>query len=395
MRRTLHTVSLTVLAGSALLGLAPGAAEPAAEVSPATVEPGGTLTISVRCDPDGGHPPGTIDASSQAFEAGTVPLRKVTGVDDKVSGPAYRGTARIAAAETFDDDGSHASGKDSTWTVDGTCPAAPGGKGEEWSAAFTVAHGGSGHTPPHKPADEPCGPYEPDYGPRDEPAGELGDGAADAPGGDSTGASAEVPGAETAGEPDGGPTGVAGGDSAGDLGGEVEGEAAGDVGDGPADAPGRDSAGGSAGVPGGEASGEPGGESGGATGGDSAGGSAEVPGAEASGELGGESGRVAGGEASGEPGDELAGVVGGDLAGEVGGEAADGLGEEAAGVSAGGSWQRERECGGAAVQRGVRAGDGGAFTDSVPALVAGGVLIAGAFGAAAHRLLSRGDDPYH
>ena len=38
------------------------------------------------------------------------------------------------------------------------------------------------------------------------------------------------------------------------------------------------------------------------------------------------------------------------------------------------------------VQRGVRAGEGGVFTDSVPALVTGGVLIAGALGAAAHRL---------
>ncbi|WP_329268882.1 hypothetical protein [Streptomyces sp. NBC_01451] len=43
----------------------------------------------------------------------------------------------------------------------------------------------------------------------------------------------------------------------------------------------------------------------------------------------------------------------------------------------------------APVQRGVQAGQGGAFTDSVPALVAGGVLIAGAAGAAVHRLRRR------
>jgi hypothetical protein len=42
----------------------------------------------------------------------------------------------------------------------------------------------------------------------------------------------------------------------------------------------------------------------------------------------------------------------------------------------------------------VRAGDGGAFTDSVPALVAGGVLMAGAFGAAVHRLRTRESDPH-
>ncbi|MFF0359908.1 hypothetical protein [Streptomyces fungicidicus] len=40
----------------------------------------------------------------------------------------------------------------------------------------------------------------------------------------------------------------------------------------------------------------------------------------------------------------------------------------------------------APVPQGVHAGAGGAFTDSVPALAAGGLLIAGAFGAAAHRL---------
>jgi hypothetical protein len=46
-------------------------------------------------------------------------------------------------------------------------------------------------------------------------------------------------------------------------------------------------------------------------------------------------------------------------------------------------------CSGAVIQHGVRAGEGGAFTASVPALVAGGLLIAGAFGAAVHRLRQR------
>ncbi|MFF5157620.1 hypothetical protein ACFY3N_15425 [Streptomyces sp. NPDC000348] len=43
-------------------------------------------------------------------------------------------------------------------------------------------------------------------------------------------------------------------------------------------------------------------------------------------------------------------------------------------------------CPGAPAHHGVHAGGGGAFTDSVPALAAGGLLIAGAFGAAAHRV---------
>ncbi|MFD7684989.1 hypothetical protein, partial [Streptomyces sp. NPDC059781] len=43
-------------------------------------------------------------------------------------------------------------------------------------------------------------------------------------------------------------------------------------------------------------------------------------------------------------------------------------------------------CPTAPAHQGVHAGTGGAFTDSVPALAAGGLLIAGAFGAAAHRV---------
>ncbi|MFJ1962382.1 hypothetical protein [Streptomyces massasporeus] len=232
MRRSLHALSVAVLAGSALVGFAPAVfAEPAAEVSPATVQPGGTLTVSVSCDPTGGPPPDTVDATSQAFDEGTVPLQRVTGNDDEVSGPAYRGTARIASAENFEGD-PDAPGEDSAWSVEGTCPAAPGGEGATWSATFTVAHGSGPHKPSHKPTHEP--PYDPTHPPTHKPCPEP-------------------------------------------------------------------------------------------------------------------------------------------------------------------SHHREShhtECGGPPVQRGVRAGDGGAFTDSVPALVAGGVLIAGAFGAAAHRLRHRESDPH-
>ncbi|MFG2804544.1 hypothetical protein [Streptomyces massasporeus] len=237
MRRSLHALSVAVLAGSALVGFAPAVfAEPAAEVSPATVQPGGTLTVSVICDPTGGPPPDTIDATSEAFDEGTVPLQRVTGNDDEVSGPAYRGTARIASAENFEGD-PDAPAEDSAWSVEGTCPAAPGGEGAIWSATFTVAHGSGPHTPSHKPTHEP--PYDPTRPPTHTPCPEP--------------SHHWMPKA-----PEAHPT----------------------------------------------------------------------------------------------------------------------------------------ECGEAPVRRGVRAGDGGAFTDSVPALVAGGVLIAGAFGAAAHRLRHRESDPH-
>lgn len=228
MRRSLHALSVAVLAGSALVGFAPAVfAEPAAEVSPASVQPGGTLTVSVSCDPTGGSPPDTVDATSQAFDEGTVPLQRVTGNDDEVSGPAYRGTALIASAENFEGD-PDATGEDSAWTVDGTCPAAPGGEGKPWSATFTVTHGSGPHKPSHQPTHQPT--HKPTHKPCPEPSHHR------------------------------------------------------------------------------------------------------------------------------EP--------------------------------------HHSECGTATVQRGVRAGDGGAFTDSVPALVAGGVLIAGAFGAAVHRLRNRESDPY-
>ncbi|GAA4541589.1 hypothetical protein ACFYN9_12320 [Streptomyces collinus] len=227
MRRCLHALSVAVLAGSALVGAAPAVfAEPAAEVSPATVQPGGTVTVSVSCDPTGGPPPDTIDATSQAFDEGTVPLQRVTGNDDEVSGPTYRGTALIASADNFEGD-PDALGQDSAWTVDGTCPAAPGGEGTEWSATFTVAHGGGSHKPSHQPTHHPT--HHPTHKPCPEPSHH--------------------------------------------------------------------------------------------------------------------------------------------------------------------SERHHTECGAAPVQRGVRAGDGGAFTDSVPALVAGGVLIAGAFAAAVHRLRNRESDP--
>ncbi|MFF7734082.1 hypothetical protein [Streptomyces sp. NPDC007984] len=236
MRRSLHALSVAVLAGSALVGFttavsAEPAAEPAVEVSPATVRPGGTLTVTVSCDPTGGPPPGTIDATSEAFDEGTVPLQKVTGTDDEESGPTYRGTARIASAENFEDD-PDAPGEDSAWSVEGTCPAPPGGEGAIWSATFTVGHGSAPHKPSHQPTHEP--PYVPVRPPTHKPCPEP----------------------------------------------SHHGE------------------------------------------------------------------------------------------------------------------QHRTECGGPPAHRGVRAGDGGAFTDSVPALVAGGVLIAGAFGAAAHRLRHREGDPH-
>ncbi|MFJ6658242.1 hypothetical protein ACIQNG_18035 [Streptomyces sp. NPDC091377] len=70
-------------------------------------------------------------------------------------------------------------GKDSAWSVDGTCPGARGGKGKVWSATLTVKREGGGTathrpTPPRPcptPRDShsghdstPCTPPKPDHG---------------------------------------------------------------------------------------------------------------------------------------------------------------------------------------------------------------------------------------
>ncbi|MCI3271157.1 hypothetical protein [Streptomyces cylindrosporus] len=162
MRRTARVLSAAALAG-ATVGITAGAAlaDPAAEVSPSTVRPGGSVTVSVTCDTAGGQAPATLDASSQAFDEGTVQLQRVPGNDDETSGAAYRGTARIAPAADFEADGPNAVTRDSAWTVDGTCPAAPGGQdkaGKAWSATFQVDRAGGGDGRPcAEPRTDPCG----------------------------------------------------------------------------------------------------------------------------------------------------------------------------------------------------------------------------------------------
>ncbi|MFJ9008126.1 hypothetical protein [Streptomyces canus] len=173
MRRTarLRALSVVLPALGVTLGVAPPSAfaEPAAEVSPSSVQPGGSVTVSVSCDPGTGTPPATVDATSEAFETQTVRLQLVPGNDDKASGPAYSGTARISADQELQE-GAGGVGPDSAWTVDGTCPTADRAPGQAWSATFTVTRGpatGSSHRPCTKPRTEPQ--TEPRTEPRTEP----------------------------------------------------------------------------------------------------------------------------------------------------------------------------------------------------------------------------------
>ncbi|MER8012255.1 hypothetical protein [Streptomyces sp. NPDC094149] len=279
MRRTARVLSAAALAGAAVgLPATAAFADPASEVSPGTASPGGTVTVSVSCESTGGEAPPTIEATSQAFDEGTVQLQRVVGNDERAAGVTYRGTARIASATELEDGGPAAVGPDAVAPENTSVPdaAAPDAVGPD-------AMGPDSVTPDAADPDAvgpdkvPTDAAAPDVvGPDSRPPGSVGPGSVS-------------PGGVTA-------------DSAWTVNGTC-----------PA-----------------------------APGGHGAAWSATF--------------KV-----------------------DLGAHASRKCGEQ----------QRTDGCGTAPVQRGVRAGEGGTFTDSVPALVAGGVLIAGALGAAAHRLRHR------
>ncbi|MEU6664982.1 hypothetical protein [Streptomyces sp. NPDC046727] len=140
MRRTARALSLAFAAGAVLALTGPVAsADPAARTSPTAVGPGGTVTVSVSCDPLTGPVPDTLDAASPAFADGTARLTRVTGTSDSAAGPVYRGTARIATG------GAPAGGAAAAAsTVTGTCPAASGTPGRSWSTSYDVTGSGDG-----------------------------------------------------------------------------------------------------------------------------------------------------------------------------------------------------------------------------------------------------------
>ncbi|QIJ60597.1 hypothetical protein [Streptomyces sp. JB150] len=290
-------MSVAVLTATAAGGAAAGAlAEPAAEVSPGQAAPGATVTVSVTCDPLDGSAPDAIDATSMAFEDGLAELRLVTGKDDKAIKAVYRGTARIVLPEDFED------GKPPGGPLAGPEPATDGPAAAEPVPDEPVAE----EPVPDEPVAEEPVPDEPIV---DEPAtGQLtatGQAAGEDPAGGHT-TDKEVTDKEATGE-----------DSAWTV-------------DGTCPAP-----------HGGE------GKPWSAT--------FTVPASTDSGAGGWSGGAGSGGGHSATPCPDL----------------------------------KDPGCGTATVQRGVRAGAGGAFGVSVPALVLGGLLIVGALGAAAHRLYGR------
>ncbi|MEV5339456.1 hypothetical protein AB0K93_13345 [Streptomyces sp. NPDC052676] len=353
-------MSVVVLAGSAVGGGAVGAlAEPVAEVSPSQAAPGATVTVSVTCDPLGGAAPDTIEATSMAFEDGLAELRLVSGKDDRTSAAVYRGTARIALPEDFED-GESAGGE----------PV-----GDE---SVTGEEAGAVPAPGEDTASEPAaGEPEADEPVADEPV--AGEPEADEPVADEP-----VAGEPEADEPASGAP-ASGGSAAGED---------------PADGPAAD-----------EDGADEGATDEGAAGADAPFADAMLP------DTAGEDGAAEDTTAGHAAGRDSAWTVDGTCPAASGAEgkpwsatftvpASGGGGREGGGDGSGGGSSGDGSsgavhsgtpcpdpedpgCGTAVVQRGVRAGAGGAFGVSVPALVVGGLLIAGALGAAAHRLYGK------
>ncbi|MGW1956028.1 hypothetical protein ACWCPI_25320 [Streptomyces sp. NPDC001920] len=358
MRRTAPALSVAALAG-AVVGFAASAAyaDPAAEVSPGTVSPGGSVTVEVSCDPVDGRAPDTVDATSQAFEEGTVALKKVTGEGEKATAPAYRGTATVPPAENFEGD-PDAAGAESAWTVDGACPAAAGEKGEPWSATLTVARDSRGTPSGGAGAEDGGSAAEGGTG------GSDGGGAVEEQGTDGGTGGTDGGGAVEEHGTDGGTGGTEGGGAVEEQG--TDGGTGGTDGGGAVEEHGTD--GGTGGTSDTGSTGETGGWGG--TGGTDAGG--------ATGGWGGTDGGGDGDERHCAEPDAGRTEPGGTAPRQGGSESHSGKGEAHA-----------EDCADSAVEHGVRAGGGGAFTDSVPALIAGGLLIAAALGGAVHRLYRR------
>ncbi|UXY30996.1 hypothetical protein [Streptomyces sp. HUAS TT20] len=354
MRRTARALPVAALAAAALgIAIPTARADPAAEVSPGSVRPGDSVTVAVTCDAVEGTAPETIDASSPAFEGGTVRLRRVTATDGRTAGTAgtaYRGTARIASGEDGQSD-ADAAGQDAAGTaVDGTCPGAAGARGQAWSAEVSMpradvdtdvaadadadgtvvgpgtvkgADSGAGidDTVPCDDAkacgaSQACGDDQGRECGQSQPAGDGRETSTD-------GRKTSGDGRETSG--DGRETSGDGRETSGD-GRETSGDGHESSGDGhESSGDGRESSG-----DGWEPSGD--------------------------GRQCGESGQSGGASCS----------DGGRTCSESRGDST---------------------CGPAVIQQGVDAGEGGAFNGSVPVLVVGGLLIAGALGAAVHRLV--------
>ncbi|MGW5664765.1 hypothetical protein ACWEWG_32615, partial [Streptomyces sp. NPDC003758] len=160
MRCTARVLSAAAVAGAALGAVAPNAsADSSADVTPRSVAPGDTVTVSVSCDAVGAGLPDAIEGASQAFEGGRVRLHRVDRDDDddwteRRGGVRYRGTARVPVGGSVNVVADLA-GREASWGVDGRCPGGRGGRERPWTVSFTVYGEGHGHHHHHHDGDAP------------------------------------------------------------------------------------------------------------------------------------------------------------------------------------------------------------------------------------------------
>ncbi|WP_392960921.1 hypothetical protein [Streptomyces sp. LN245] len=354
MRRTARVLYATALVSAALGAAASGAAaDPAAEVSPGSVEPGGTVTVTVSCDAIGGTPPDFIDASSQGFQEGKVQLHRVEGTDPSAAGAAsYSGTAHIGSGEADPAAGSATEGS---------------GRGFDEVSPGTNGSGAAVNSDAKNSADAP--------------AGERAGGVSPAPGGWATAPDAQAP-APGAGDPVVPDSLIPDTDSPDTVGPDAVGPDQGGPDSVGPDTVGPDTVGPDSVAPddlgpdtvGPDTVPEP-------LSPDALGSGTTAPGTVepdiAGPDTGGSDGRWnVGGVCPAPPGGH--GKQWTASYSVARGATATHVPDSGTGTGMG-----ERP---PTIQRGVHAGEGGVFTDSVPALVAGGLLIAGALGAAAQRV---------
>ncbi|GDY78271.1 hypothetical protein SAV31267_077560 [Streptomyces avermitilis] len=109
MRRCARVLSATALAGAALGVAAPAAsADPATEVRPRSVAPGGAVTLSVSCDATGAERSDAIEAGPQSSEETEAQLR--LGGNDDAGAAADGETARMPSDGDFDGGATGAAG---------------------------------------------------------------------------------------------------------------------------------------------------------------------------------------------------------------------------------------------------------------------------------------------
>ncbi|MGW7042105.1 hypothetical protein ACWGDT_05130, partial [Streptomyces avermitilis] len=167
MRRCARVLSATALAGAALGVAAPAAsADPATDVRPRSVAPGGVVTLSDFCDATDAVRSDAIEVGPQGSEEAEVQLQRLGGNDD-TGAAADSETARIPSDGNVDGGATGAAGPPSQWGADGQCPATPGGQEGQWTASSSDT--------------------------RDGETGETGDGAADASGTADASGAADAP----------------------------------------------------------------------------------------------------------------------------------------------------------------------------------------------------------